>query len=183
MTIITKDALNPHHAVYAGSFDPITLGHLDIIQRASKLFERVTVAIGINPDKRTLFSPEERQHLIEMSLGGLGNVDVQTFRGLTVEFIRECGAAVLVRGMRTLSDIDQEFTFALANRALAPEVETVFLMASNKYTHVSSSLIKQVAQLSNADTAQQLRAFVPMPIISPLLQKLRPELAAETKPA
>lgn len=183
MTIIKKDALNPHHAVYAGSFDPITLGHLDIIHRACKLFERVTIAIGVNPDKRTLFTPDERQQLIEKSISGLANVDVQTFRGLTVEFIRECGAAVLVRGMRTLSDIETEFTFALANRALAPEVETVFLMASNKYTHVSSSLIKQVAQLSTADTAQQLRAFVPVPIISPLLQRLRPELTTETGPS
>lgn len=168
------ETLNQHHAVYAGSFDPLTLGHLDIVQRAARLFERVTIAIGINPEKRTLFTPEERLQLIQQSIGGLENVDVQTFRGLTVEFIRQCGAAVLIRGMRTLSDIETEFTLTLANRALAPEVETVFLMASNKYTHVSSSLIKQVAQLSAGDTAQQLRSFVPPAIITPLLEKLRP---------
>jgi pantetheine-phosphate adenylyltransferase len=172
------DPLNPHHAVYAGSFDPLTLGHLDIIQRASRLFERVTVAIGVNPEKRTLFTPEERLELIEQSIGDMANVDVQTFRGLTVEFIRQCGAAVLVRGMRTLSDIEAEFTLTLANRALAPEIETVFLMASNKYTHVSSSLIKQVAQLSGGDTVQQLRSFVPPAIITPILQKLRPGVVA-----
>ncbi|MDB5392280.1 MAG: Phosphopantetheine adenylyltransferase [Planctomycetaceae bacterium] len=168
------EPLNPHHAVYAGSFDPLTLGHLDIIERAARLFERVTVAIGINPEKRTLFTPDERLTLIQHSITELSNVDVQTFRGLTVEFIRQCGAAVLVRGMRTLSDIETEFTLTLANRALAPEVETVFLMASNKYTHVSSSLIKQVAQLSSSDTVEQLRSFVPPAIITPLLQKLRP---------
>ena len=168
--------LNPHHAVYAGSFDPLTLGHLDIVQRACRLFERVTIAIGINPEKRTLFTPDERLSLIQQSIIGLENVDVQTFHGLTVEFIRQCGAAVLVRGMRTLSDIETEFTLTLANRALAPEVETVFLMASNKYTHVSSSLIKQVAQLSAGDTAEQLRSFVPPAIITPLLNKLRPGL-------
>lgn len=181
MSTTTPASLNPHHAVYAGSFDPMTLGHLDIVQRASRLFERVTIAIGINPEKQTLFTPEERQDLILQSIGGLGNVDVQTFRGLTVEFIRRCGAAVLVRGMRTLSDIETEFTLTLANRALAPEVETVFLMASNKYTHVSSSLIKQVAQLSDGDTAQQLRSFLPPAIITPLLQKLRPGLVPQAQ--
>ena len=167
-------SLNPHHAVYAGSFDPLTLGHLDIVERASKLFAKVTIAIGINPEKKTLFTPDERLNLIQQSITELKNVDVQTFRGLTVEFIRQCGAAVLVRGMRTLSDIETEFTLTLANRALAPEVETVFLMASNKYTHVSSSLIKQVAQLSAGDTEKQLLSFVPPAIIAPLLKKLRP---------
>jgi len=165
--------LNPHYAVYAGSFDPMTLGHLDIVQRASRLFARVTIAVGINPEKKTLFTPDERLDLIQKSIVGLENVDVQTFHGLTVEFIRQCGAAVLVRGMRTLSDIEAEFTMTLANRALAPEVETVFLMASNRYTHVSSSLIKQVAQLSAGNTKEQLRSFVPQPIIAPLLAKLR----------
>lgn len=168
------DFLNPHHAVYVGSFDPLTLGHLDIVQRAARLFARVTIAVGINPDKKTLFTPDERVSLIQQSIGGIDNVDVQTFQGLTVEFIRKCGAAVLIRGMRTLSDIETEFTLTLANRALAPEVETVFLMASNKYTHVSSSLIKQVAQLSAGNTEVQLRSFVPPAIIAPILQKLRP---------
>ncbi len=166
--------LNPHHAVYAGSFDPLTLGHLDIVQRASRLFARVTIGVGTNPDKRPLFSPEERMDLIRQSISGLANVDVEGFGGLTVDFLRHCGAAVLVRGMRTLSDIENEFSLTLANRALAPEIETIFLMASEKYTHISSTLIKQVANLGTDDTIQQLRSFVPPAIITPLLQKLRP---------
>jgi len=166
--------LNPHHAVYAGSFDPFTLGHLDIVQRAARLFERVTIGVGLNPEKRALFSLDERMDLIRQSISGLDNVTVDGFKGLTVDFLRDCGAAVLVRGMRTLSDIENEFTLTLANRALAPEIETVFLMSSEKYTHISSSLIKQVAQLSGGDTVQQLKVFVPSAIIAPLLQKLRP---------
>lgn len=167
-------ALNPHHAVYAGSFDPFTFGHLDIVQRASRLFEQVTIGVGTNPEKRALFTPDERMDLIHQSIASLSNVKVEVFRGLTVDFLRHCGAAVLVRGMRTLSDIESEFTLTLANRALAPEIETVFLMASEKYTHISSSLIKQVAQLGGADSLQQLKVFVPSAIIDPLLQKLRP---------
>lgn len=167
--------LNPHHAVYAGSFDPFTFGHLDIVQRAARLFEKVTIGVGTNPEKRALFTPEERTELIRQSISGLQNVTVDTFHGLTVDFLRHCGAAVLVRGMRTLSDIENEFTLTLANRALAPEIETVFLMASEKYTHISSSLIKQVAQLGSVDSLQQLKLFVPSAIITPLLQKLRPE--------
>lgn len=167
-------SLNPHHAVYAGSFDPLTLGHLDIVQRASRLFEFVTIGIGINPDKRPLFSTDERVDFIRQSISDLANVRVETFSGLTVEFLRRCGAAVLVRGMRTLSDIENEFTLTLANRALAPEIETVFLMASEKYTHVSSTLIKQVAQLGSDEMSLQLRSFVPPAIIEPLLAKLRP---------
>lgn len=167
-------SLNPHHAVYAGSFDPLTLGHLDIVHRAAQLFERVTIGIGINPHKQALFSADERLALIRQSVADLKNVDVDRFDGLTVEFLRRCGAAVLVRGMRTLSDIENEFSLTLANRALAPEIETVFLMASEKYTHISSTLIKQVALLGTEDTMQQLRVFVPSAIIAPLLQKLRP---------
>ena len=167
--------LNPHHAVYAGSFDPFTFGHLDIVQRAARLFEKVTIGVGTNPEKRALFTPDERTDLIRQSISGLHNVTVDTFHGLTVDFLRHCGAAVLVRGMRTLSDIENEFTLTLANRALAPEIETVFLMASEKYTHISSSLIKQVAQLGGVDSLQQLKLFVPSAIITPLLQKLRPE--------
>lgn len=166
--------LNPHHAVYAGSFDPLTLGHLDIVQRASQIFERVTIGIGINPHKQALFTPDERLDLIRRTVSDLKNVDVDRFDGLTVEFLRHCGAAVLVRGMRTLSDIESEFSLTLANRALAPEIETVFLMASEKYTHLSSTLIKQVALLGSDDTMHQLRVFVPSTIIAPLLQKLRP---------
>ena len=163
--------LNPHHAAYVGSFDPLTLGHLDIIRRGAALFDKLTVGIGLNPDKRPLLAPDERESLCRQVLAPLKNVEVKCFEGLTVNFVRECGAAVMLRGMRTLTDIELEFTLTLANRALDPAIETVFLMASEKYSHISSSLIKQIAGLSRGNTAEQLKAFLPQEIIGPLLAK------------
>jgi pantetheine-phosphate adenylyltransferase len=163
--------LSPHHAVYAGSFDPLTLGHLDIIRRGAALFDRLTVGIGINPDKRPLFTPDERLAAIQHVVAPLKNVVVKCFEGLTVNFVRSCDAAVMLRGVRTLTDIETEFTMTLANRALDPEIETVFLMASEKYSHISSSLIKQIAHLGRGNTAEQLKAFLPLELIEPLLAK------------
>ena len=151
-------ALSSHHAVYVGSFDPLTLGHFDIIRRGAAIFDRVTVGIGINPDKNPLFSPDERLSLTQSVLRPLKNVEIECFEGLTVEFIRHCGARILLRGVRTLSDIETEFTMTLANRALDPEIDTLFLMASEKYTHVSSTLIKQIAQLARK-CAQQTQGI------------------------
>ncbi|MFQ5733031.1 MAG: pantetheine-phosphate adenylyltransferase [Planctomycetaceae bacterium] len=165
--------LNPRHAVYTGSFDPLTLGHVDIIRRGAALFDRLTVAIGVNPDKRPLFSLEERVALSREVLADLPNVDVTGFTGLAVGFVKQCGAAVLLRGVRTLTDIEAEFTMSLANRALAPEIETVFLMSSEKHTHISSSLIKQIAKLGNDDALDDLSTFVPVALIEPLLAKYR----------
>ncbi len=165
-------SLNPCCAVYVGSFDPITLGHLDIIRRGSRLFERLTVGIGVNPEKRALFSTEERLSLTKTVLADLPNVDVACFEGLAVKFAQENSAAVMLRGIRTLTDIDAEFTMSLANRALAKEIETVFLMSSEKYTHISSSLIKQIAQLGGTNNgAESLKAFVPQEIIPGLVAK------------
>lgn len=166
--------LSSRHAVYVGSFDPLTLGHRDLIQRSAKLFDQVTVGIGNNPDKRSLFTPEERLHMATAVLQPWSNVEVRTFQGLAVEFLRDCGARVMIRGVRTLSDIDTEFTMALANRALDPEIETIFLTASEKYTHISSSLIKQVAQLGRTSAAVRLREFVPPEVVGPLLAKFPP---------
>lgn len=163
--------LNPRHAVYVGSFDPLTLGHLDIIRRGANLFETLTVGIGINPEKHPLFTPDERESMARQVLAPLRNVRVQCFEGLTVDFVRSVNAAVMLRGVRTLTDIELEFTMTLANRALDPAIETVFLMASEKYSHISSSLIKQVASLGRGNTAEQLKAFLPPEIISPLLAK------------
>ncbi len=164
-------ALSSHHAVYVGSFDPLTLGHVDIIKRGAAIFDRITVGIGINPGKDPLFSPEERLSLTRSVLAPLKNVETLCFEGLTVEFIRHCGARVLLRGVRTLSDIETEFTFTLANRALDPQIDTLFLMASEKYTHVSSTLIKQIAQLAQGAAVGKLNEFVPPEVIQPLLQK------------
>lgn len=163
--------LSSRHAVYVGSFDPLTLGHRDLIDRSAKLFDQITVGIGINPEKRPLFTPEERLQLAQDVLKPWPNVAVKTFHGLAVEFLRDCGARVMIRGVRTLSDIDTEFTMALANRALDPEIETIFLTASEKYTHISSTLIKQVAQLARGSAAIRLREFVPPEVVGPLLSK------------
>ncbi len=163
--------LSSRHAVYVGSFDPLTLGHQDIIQRGAQLFERITVGIGINPDKRPLFTPEERLQMAQTVLKPIANVDVRCFQGLAVEFLHDCGARVMLRGVRTLSDIETELTMVLANRALDPEIETVLLTASEKFTHISSTLIKQVAQLGQESAAKRLREFVPAEIVAPLLAK------------
>lgn len=170
-------SLNPRHAVYVGSFDPMSLGHEDLVRRGSGMFERLTVGIGINPEKRALFSPAERLHLVQTVLAPYSNVDVESFDGLAVDFVRRCRAAIMLRGLRTLTDIETEFTTCLANRVLAPDIETVFLMAGEKYAHISSTLIKQIAQMGHHDIAGQLQAFVPEPIVKPLIEKF-----AESKP-
>lgn len=170
------DLVNSHdrnfHAVYVGSFDPLTLGHVDIIERGSRLFSRLTVGIGINPEKAALFTPQERLELTRRVLAPYANVDVRCFTGLTVDFVRSCRATVILRGIRTLSDMEAEFSLALANRTLAPDVETVFLMAGESHSHISSSLIKQIAQLGGPSAAERLKAFVPVEIIDPLCRKL-----------
>jgi len=156
-------------AVYTGSFDPVTLGHLDVIGRASRIFDSVVVGVGINPDKQPLFSLEERVDLVKAAVAGLGNVRVERFSGLSVAFVREQRAHVLLRGVRSLTDIEAEFTMTLANRKLDPAVETVFLMADAAYSHISSSLLKQITPL--ADDEALLR-FVPSPVVAALRRKL-----------
>jgi pantetheine-phosphate adenylyltransferase len=165
--------LNPRHAVYAGSFDPVTLGHVDVVRRGAKLFEHLTVGIGINPDKQPLFTPEERVRLMQEIFGDLPNVDVICFEGLTVEFVKKLGACVMLRGVRTVSDIELEFTMTLTNRALEPGIETVFLMASERFSHISSTLIKQIASMGRNASSNRLAEFVPAPVIEPLLAKYR----------
>ncbi len=156
-------------AVYTGSFDPVTLGHLNVIERASRLVDQLVVGVGINADKKALFSPEERVELLERVVGGLGNVRVETFSGLAVSFVRDCGSRVMVRGVRPLTDIAAEFTMLMANRQLDADIEAVFLMADEAYSHVSSSLIKQIVPHSSDE---MLARFVPQQIIEPLRKKL-----------
>lgn len=160
------------HACYLGSFDPMTLGHQDIIQRACRIFSRVTVGIGINPDKNSLFTPAERVELCRASLEGIPNVEVRTFDGLAVEFVRQCGSRILLRGVRTLSDMDAEFSMTLANRALDESIESVFLMSADRFAHISSSLIKQIAEMAHENPRQRLQRFLPEPIIQPLIDRL-----------
>ena len=160
-------------AIYTGSFDPVTLGHLHIIQRAAPLFDKLVIGVGSNADKRSLFEPAHRVELVQRITGDLPNVHVQMFDGLAVDFVRSLGARVMVRGIRPLTDIAGEFTMMMANHQLAPDVETVFLMAAERYAHISSSLLKQIAAL-NADD-EQLAKFVPREIIQPLRERLRSE--------
>ncbi|MCH2211389.1 MAG: pantetheine-phosphate adenylyltransferase [Fuerstiella sp.] len=160
------------HAVYVGSFDPLTLGHQDIIERAARIYERLTVGIGINPDKAALFGPDERVAMCEKALGHLANVHVRTFECLAVEFVRSCNSRVMLRGVRTLMDIDAEFTMSLANRVLDDEIESVFLMSSEGFNHISSSLIKQIAKMGATDDLEsRLADFVPEAVIQPLLRR------------
>ena len=139
--------LSPRVAVYTGTFDPVHLGHLDIIKRSSHLFDRLIVGVGINPDKATLFTIEERVDLIKQVTSDLQHVEVQPFTGLAVHFVRAAGARIMLRGLRTLSDMEYEFTMSLMNRNLDPGIETAFLMAKEEYSHISSSLLRQIAAL------------------------------------
>jgi pantetheine-phosphate adenylyltransferase len=156
-------------AVYTGSFDPISLGHLNVIERSSRLVDELIVGVGQNIDKQPLFSGEERVDLVRDATRHLSNVVVKLFNGLAVRFVRECDARVIVRGVRSLSDIEAEFTMTLANRKLDPDIETVFLMADESFSHVSSSLIKQIAPLAGDG---ELAKFVPQAIIEKLRAKL-----------
>jgi len=133
--------------LYPGSFDPITNGHLDVLERAAKLFDRVTVAVAISTTKNSLFSTEHRVELIRANLTDLPNVDVVSFDGLLVEFARQQKAQAIIRGLRALSDFEFEFNMALMNRHLEPEVETIFVMPKEAYSYTSSSLVKQIAKL------------------------------------
>ncbi len=156
-------------AVYTGSFDPITLGHLNIVERSSRIVDKLVVGIGINIEKKGLFEPEERLELVRRCTDHLANVSVECFEGLAVDFVAKCDSHVMIRGVRPLTDIAAEFTMSMANRRLNDKLETVFLMADSDYVHVSSSLIKQVAPLADDD---QLSRFVPREIIPNLRAKL-----------
>ncbi len=160
---------NSRVAVYTGSFDPITLGHLNVIQRSSKLVDRLIVGVGVNIEKKALFSLEERVELVSRVTAPLGNIEVRTFSGLAVTFVRQCEAHVMVRGVRPLTDIAGEFTMMMANRKLDSGIETVFLMADEEFAHVSSSLIKEITPLADDE---KLARFVPQEIIADLRRKI-----------
>jgi pantetheine-phosphate adenylyltransferase len=159
-------ALNPRIAVYTGTFDPVHRGHLDVISRSSLLFDRLIVGVGINPEKKTHFSIDERVDLIRAVVVDLPNVEVRKFEGLAVRFVREVGARIMVRGLRTLSDMEYEFTMSLMNLNLDPEIETVFLMAKEEFSHVSSSLLRQIAAFGG-----ELGKFLPDPVRAALMRR------------
>jgi pantetheine-phosphate adenylyltransferase len=157
-------------AVYTGSFDPVTLGHLNVIERAARLVDTLIVGIGVNTEKAALFSPDQRIELLQQATSHVKNVVVRSFAGLAVAFVRECGARVMIRGVRPLTDLAGEFTMTMANKHLDPGIETVFLMANEEFVHVSSSLLKQIAPLADDE---MLARFVPRTIIPALRQKIQ----------
>jgi pantetheine-phosphate adenylyltransferase len=169
---MNNSSLSPRIAVYPGSFDPITLGHLNVMERASRLFDRLIVGIGINIDKQTLFTPEERQQLIQDATANLKNVEIRTFHGLAVTFVQQCGAQVMVRGVRPITDIAAELTMMMANRRLASEVETLFMIADGDLAHVSSSLIKQIAPVADD---KDLVKFLPHNVVRALRARVARE--------
>ncbi len=167
-------------AVFPGQFDPITNGHLDIIRRGTSLFDELIVAIGVNPDKREMFTLDERVEMIRDLLRDVPGTRVDSYTGLTMDFVRRAGATTILRGIRDATDIRYEFQLAMANRAVGG-VETVFIMTGDQYALTSSSLIRQVVTLGG--DVRQLRSVVPEAIINRLLDKQRRgQIALETRP-
>ena len=153
------------HCIYPGTFDPITYGHLDVLSRAVKLFDNVTVAVAHNPGKQPRFTPEERVALIEPSIAKYDNVKITTFSGLLVDFAVEQDATAIIRGLRALSDFEFEFNMALMNRHLKSDIETIFVMPAEAYSYTSSHLVKQVARYGGG-----VNKFVPPNVAAALAQ-------------
>lgn len=155
-------------AVYPGSFDPVTNGHLDIIKRASRIFEKVYVAVLVNSSKTPMFTAEERADMLNRSVKAMGlkNVEICIFSGLLVDFISERGANVIIKGLRAVSDFEYEFQMALMNHKLLREVETLFMMTSNKYSYLSSSIVKEVARYGG-----NLNGLVPDELIREITER------------
>ena len=154
-------------AIYPGSFDPITYGHLDLIHRAAKLFDRVIVAVANNEAKKPLFSLAERQQMVKASIPALRHVEVDSFSGLLVDYVEQCGGDAILRGLRAVSDFEFEFQLALTNRKLNERVETIFMMPKETYTFLSSKVVKEIARLHG-----DVSSFVPAHVQRALVNKL-----------
>jgi pantetheine-phosphate adenylyltransferase len=161
-------ALDRHVAVYPGTFDPVHLGHLDVIERGSRIFDKLVVGVGINPDKAPFFEQDERVALVRQVIVKYPNVSVQKFTGLAVAFARQAGARVMLRGLRTTSDMENEFMMSLMNQNLDSDIETVFLMAKEAYSHLSSSMLRQIAEFGGG-----LDKFLPPPVKAALEARVR----------
>jgi pantetheine-phosphate adenylyltransferase len=155
-------------AVYPGSFDPITNGHEDIIKRSAKIFDEVIVAVLVNPDKRGLFSIEERVGLIKKVVAPYANVKVESFSGLLINFMKSNNAKVIIKGLRAVSDFEYEFQMALMNNKLDDSIETLFMMTNAQYSYLSSSSVKQVAMFGGC-----IKGLIPDPIINNVISKIR----------
>lgn len=161
-------------AVCPGSFDPVTLGHVDIIQRAAAIFDKVIVLVSINPTKEPMFSPEERVEMIKTVTKNLPNVEVETFGGLLADFVKSHGATAIVKGLRAVSDFEYEFQMALANKKLCPEAETIFLVTRSENMYLSSSMVKQIAYFG-----RDISGFVPAEIKERIAARIE-KLSADT---
>jgi pantetheine-phosphate adenylyltransferase len=155
-------------AVYPGTFDPVTYGHIDLIKRALKIFDTVVIAVAHNADKMPLFSVEERMSMLKQATKGMRGVVIESFDGLAVDYVRRKGSVVMVRGLRMLSDFEYEFQMALTNRKFAQDIETIFMMPSESYSYLSSKLIKEAFALG-----ANVRDFVPPFVAKALTRKLR----------
>ncbi len=158
-------------AIYPGSFDPITNGHLDIITRAAKLFQKLVIGVFDRPDKQLLFSTEERAEMVSKTIAPLPNVEVKIFTGLAVDFAKEVKAQAIVRGLRMSGDFENEFDLAMMNKRLAPEIEIVCLMSDMKYQFLSSSLLKEAARLGGA-----IEDLVPEHVAEALIKKVHTQM-------
>lgn len=161
-----------NRAVYAGTFDPITFGHLDVAARAAHVFDHLTLAVAEDPRKTLMFSTAERMELARGSVGDLSNVEVVPFSGLLVNWARAHGIHTLIRGLRAFSDFEYEFQMALTNRKLAPDIETMFLMPNEGFSYISSSMVREIAALGG-----EVEKFVPVGVAAALRQKLFQEQA------
>jgi pantetheine-phosphate adenylyltransferase len=154
--------------VYPGSFDPITYGHLDIIERASKMVDKLIVGVLVNSSKTPLFSMDERVRMIEDLTRDYGNVEVRSFDGLTVNFARDCGATVMVRGLRAVTDFEYELQLAQTNKLMAPDIDTMFLTTNLKYSYLSSSMVKEIASYGG-----MIHEFVPENVEKKIKEKYK----------
>jgi len=154
-------------AVYPGSFDPVTNGHVDIIDRASKVFDQLIVAVLENPRKTPLFSIEERVKMLNRIIDRYPNVEVDYYRGLLIEYSRKRGAKIIIKGLRAISDFEFEFQMALVNRKLDCDVETLFMMTNNKYSYISSSIVKEVASYGG-----DIKDLVPREVYPDIMEKI-----------
>jgi pantetheine-phosphate adenylyltransferase len=157
-------------AIYPGSFDPITNGHLDVLTRATKLFDRVIVAVANSESKQPLFGLEERVQMVERAIGHLPNVEADSFEGLLVSYVESRSAQAVVRGLRAVSDFEFEFQLALMNRRLNERIETIFMMPKDTYTFLSSRIVKEIAKLGG-----DVSAFVPEHVQSALVGRFSPD--------
>jgi pantetheine-phosphate adenylyltransferase len=154
--------------VYPGTFDPITNGHVDLIERAAKLFDKIVIGIASNQKKSPLFTIDERIHLATVAVAHLDNVEIKGFDYLLVNFVKDCNADAVMRGLRAVSDFEYEFQLANMNRALSPELESIFLTPSEKFSYISSSLIREISALKG-DASK----FVPPHVAAALLEKFK----------